>query len=126
MGSINIKFPIEDDVANNRLFKMNTDIGAAVRSDLLLLLLTEKGTRIFNRRYGTNIKQYLFEPNDEITDRDIIEEIKANTLEFMPKLVIENIVIKDKSETRAVIDIKYQYSDGYFSVSDTLNVSFSV
>jgi hypothetical protein len=77
MSSINIKFPLQDDNETGFLFKTNKLSIDAIKSDLLLLMLTQKGERYYNPDYGTNLKKFIFEPNDDLTEFDIKEEIKV-------------------------------------------------
>ena len=49
MKSINIQFPLRDDTARNNYFLMNQITKDAFSSDLLFLLLTEKGQQFIQK-----------------------------------------------------------------------------
>ena len=59
MISYNIKFPLRDDVTTNTYFQMSTVTKEAFSSDLLLLLLTQRGERYYEPDYGTNLLKYI-------------------------------------------------------------------
>ena len=66
-----------DPVINNiGDLKELSDIDVIVRS-LINLLLTSKGTYLFDADYGCNLYKYVFEPADEITQRDIYMELET-------------------------------------------------
>jgi len=132
MRSINIKFPIEDDKVKNGLFKMNSVTKSVLTSNLLLLLLTEKGERYYMPNYGTNLKKFIFEPNDNITIGDIEEELRNTVKEFIPQLTITSIDIytsKDEdnnpiSENEIRLLISFSYDEGVFNETGVVEITF--
>jgi phage baseplate assembly protein W len=122
----NISFPVKDDVQNNRLFAMNKNPKDAVKTELIMLLLTEQGERWYSPDYGTNLRKYLFEMGDEITDALIIQDIKASVKRFLPRLTIANVEIEPiNNNTRLIISIKFTYGSGYFAEEDEVKVTIS-
>ena len=91
MASINIKFPLEDDNEKNGLFELNDVTKDALTSNLVLLLLTNKGERYYQPDYGTNLLRYVFEPKDGFTIADIEEEVRSTVKSFIPQLTIKTI-----------------------------------
>lgn len=127
MRYINIKFPLNDD-ENNYLFKLNNTTKDAITSNLLLLLLTEKGERYYNPNYGTNLIKYIFEPNDDITVKDIEKEIRDTVSTFMPNITISSVIFDeeptDKDIHRLNVMIKFVYSENAFTESGVINLTF--
>lgn len=127
MRYINIKFPLNDD-ENNYLFKLNNTTKDAITSNLLLLLLTEKGERYYNPNYGTNLIKYIFEPNDDITVKDIEKDIRDTVSTFMPNITISSIIFDeestDKDINRLNVMIKFVYSENAFTESGVINLTF--
>lgn len=76
MITYNIKFPLNDNLSTNTYFLMTQVTKEALSSDLLLLLLTQKGERYYEPNYGTNLLKFIFEPNDNLTAGDVEQEIK--------------------------------------------------
>ena len=133
MKSINIKFPLADDNEKNQFFQMNEVTKDALTSNLLLLLLTQKGQRYYNPNYGTNLLQYVFEPKDNLTITEVEREIKITVKEFIPELTITNVEfftdgnddqgdIVGDNEIRVVIN--FVYSEDTFSESGRLVLNF--
>ncbi len=66
-----------------------------IRSNLIHLLLTRKGTRYYLPDFGTRLYEYIFEPLDGPTFSDIEAEIRDSVETYMPNLLITNISITD-------------------------------
>jgi phage baseplate assembly protein W len=64
-----------------------------IRSNLIHLLLTKKGTRYFLPDFGTRLYEYIFEPLDGPTFKNIESEIRDSVEKFMPQLQLTNISI---------------------------------
>ena len=132
MVSYNIKFPLNDDVTTNTYFKMSRVTKDAFSSDLLLLLLTQKGERYYEPDYGTDLLKFIFEPNDNLTASDIEQEIKRTVSEYIPALKIERIDFnwnvdaegQPTSENQLNVKIKFTYSEDAFSESGELDLNF--
>ena len=69
-----INFPFTDSGRGDYL-KLTTNASDQIKSDLIHLLLTRKGTRYFMPDFGTNLYQYLFENIDDVVIGKIENEI---------------------------------------------------
>jgi phage baseplate assembly protein W len=121
---INIKFPITDDVKKNFLMQRNETTMDGIKSNLMLLLITEKGTRYFQRDYGTDLRRFLFEQSDEITQSDIIDDIKLVVKKYMPKINIDSIVFESIKENRVLLTITFTYTDDFYTESNKIEIVF--
>jgi phage baseplate assembly protein W len=132
MVTYNIKFPLNDDLSKNTYFLMTQVTKEALSSDLLLLLLTQKGERYYEPNYGTNLLKYIFEQNDNITAKDIEEEIKNTVSEYIPNLKINGMKFNWNydddghpiSENQLNITISFTYSEDTFSETGELELNF--
>ena len=131
MRSFNIKFPLIDDKDLNTYFKMNYVTKDVYASDLLLLLLTEKGERYYEPDYGCSLMKHLFDPNDETTMGEIENDIKDTVKKYIPKLTINNVNFKTYEDDPDVINehqlninIKFTYDEGTFYENGELNINF--
>jgi phage baseplate assembly protein W len=132
MVSYNIKFPLNDDVTVNSYFAMTRTTKDALTSDLLLLLLTQKGERYYEPDYGTDLLRFIFEPNDNLVQADVEQEIKKTVSSYIPALKIDQITfnrnVDDQglpmSETQLNVNIKFTYSEDTFSEVGELELNF--
>jgi len=92
-----INFPFLDSSLGT-YFDLSQTSDQEIRSNLVHLLLTRKGTRYYLPDFGTRLYEYLFEPLDGPTFSDIEAEIRETVTEFIPNLTITNITIKPASE----------------------------
>lgn len=126
MKSVNIRFPLIDDTEKNTYYKMNQITKDAFSSDLLLLLLTERGERYYYPDYGTNLLKFIFEPNDNLTAQDIEQEIKRTVSLFIPNLTINTVEFNkpENSDIQLNVNIKFTYTEDAFSESGELDINF--
>jgi phage baseplate assembly protein W len=125
MESINIRFPLKDDPIKNTYFQLNQITKDAFSSNLLLLLLTERGERFYQPDYGTNLLKYIFEPNDDLTSQDVEEEIKNTVSQYLPNLIINRVTFnKSEGETQLNVHIEFTYREDAFSESGELDLNF--
>jgi len=132
MISYNIKFPLNDDVSTNTYFQMSSASKDAFSSDLILLLLTQKGERYYEPDYGTDLLRFIFEPNDNLTAADVEQDIKRIVSLYIPALTIENVtfnkLVDDEgnpmSENQLNVNIKFTYSEDAFTESGQLDLNF--
>jgi len=116
---LNIRYPFEDS-SKGYMLEMNQLTKDAVKSDLLHLLLTDKGKRFYMPDFGTDLKRFIFNPNDNITHRDIMAEIQDVVNKFIPGLKITNIQTKidDLIENAAIVRIDFLITDTIFDAAE--------
>jgi phage baseplate assembly protein W len=91
-----INFPFRDSF-NGTYFDLSSTNDEEIRTDLVHLLLTRKGTRYFLPDFGTRLYEYLFEPLDGPTFSDIEAEIRDTVSEYIPGITITKRDIKPAS-----------------------------
>jgi phage baseplate assembly protein W len=132
MISYNIKFPLTDDLSTNTYFLMTQVTKEAFSSDLLLLLLTQKGERYYEPDFGTNLLKYIFEPNDTLTSADVEEEIRNTVSAYIPALKINSVTFnwnlddmgQPISENQLNVVIKFTYTEDSFSEQGSIDLNF--
>jgi phage baseplate assembly protein W len=92
-----INFPFADS-REGKYLSLSQTADEEIRTDLVHLLLTRKGTRYFLPDFGTRLYEFIFEPLDGPTFSEIESEIRESIQEYLPMLVITNISIKPASE----------------------------
>ena len=100
-----LNFPFRDSF-DGKYLDLSGYNDEEIRSNLVHLLLTRKGTRYYLPDFGTRLYEYLFEPLDGPTFSDIESEIRDTIGTYMPNLQVTNITVEpasagleDKGET---------------------------
>jgi phage baseplate assembly protein W len=132
MITYNIKFPLADDLSKNTYFLMTQVTKEAFSSDLLLLLLTQKGERYYEPDYGTNLLKFIFEPNDNLTATDVEQEIRDTVSAYIPNLKIDKVNFNWNlddtghpiSEQQLNVNVKFTYTEDAFSEVGELELNF--
>lgn len=121
---ININYPFKDS-KKGFFLDLTEDENQAIKADLLHLILTRRGQRLYNPDFGTDLLRFIFEPNDALTQEGIKDEIRTVVKRFLPNLKLNEIVIEEspESEYAAVVSISYTITDGVFESSDMLVIN---
>lgn len=121
---INIDFPFSDS-PNGYYFKLNDNDKDAIKSDLLHLLLTNKGERLYLPDFGSDLRKYIFEPNDSITHDHIKDNLNETIKRYIPNLLINEISFRnDDIQELIIVEVRYTVTEGTFSSTDTLELTF--
>jgi hypothetical protein len=105
---INIQFPFQND-SENKFLELTRDAKRAIKSDLIHLLLTNKGERLYMPNFGANLRQYLFEPNDDIAANAIKTEINNAIKEFLPNLQVTELSVTKSEDNEHAVLVRIDY-----------------
>lgn len=116
---INIQFPFADS-QKGYFLEMTKENKKAIKSDLMHLLLTNKGERLYMPDFGTNLKKYLFEPNIESVSADIRSELQTSINKYIPNLKIDTLTVtpSDDNEHSVFVKLEYTVTNDTFQQSD--------
>lgn len=116
---ININYPFMNS-PKGFFLDLTSDENAAIKADLLHLILTRKGQRLYNPDFGTDLLRFIFEPNDGLTLSKIKEEIDTVVDRYLPNLKVNEITVEpsDLNDHLAVVRIDYTITDDVFINSD--------
>jgi phage baseplate assembly protein W len=127
-----INFPFDDSDSGD--FLLLTEIPETeIKSNLIHLLLTRKGSRYYLPDFGSNLYQYVFEPLDDIVISKIEDEINDAVERYIPNLKISNIIIErfydnieyvndQKQQHTIKIKIDYVITSRTFQSPDTVTI----
>lgn len=86
-------------------FTVNRTAGVLINMDLerinqslFILFETEKGSRMMQPQYGSNIEKYRFDPFDEVLIDKLDYEIRNCISIWEPRIVLDNIEFKTTPE----------------------------
>ena len=120
---INIDFPFRDS-DKGFYFELNKTDKEAIKADLLHLLLTNKGERLYMPDFGSDLKKFIFQPNDNITHNEIKDNLNETIKKYLPNLLIDSIDFKKNDiEELIIVELKYTVIDGTFASSDILQIT---
>jgi phage baseplate assembly protein W len=116
---INIAFPFSESNRGD-FVKLNDTDKDAIKSDLMHLLLTRKGERLYNPDFGTDFLRYIFELNDGVTHSELKTHINDVVKKYLPKLRVNAIEVNqsDISEYTVNVRVDYTVSDDFFEEND--------
>ena len=97
-----IVFPLMDEGTFTQSFTLKDK----VKTNILNVLLTEPGERIFKPNFGVGLRNYIFE---NVPNRDELEErIKIQTERYIPQIEIEDVAVyKGRDSHNLNIEITY-------------------
>lgn len=93
-----VQFPFRDSTRGDYL-RLTETPEDEIRTDLLHLILTRKGSRYFLPDFGTRIYEFIFEPFDGPTFDNIKADIQDAVDKYIPNLQINNIAVTPYLET---------------------------
>lgn len=112
-------FPFKNSV-DGFFVDMNKTTKDAIKSSLMHLVTTRKGERYYMPNFGTDLLRFIFEPNDNITEAAIIDDIKTTVSLYIPKLKVNSVTIERNQEFEytAKVRIDYSVSEDVFESND--------
>tara|TARA_Y100001938_G_scaffold140847_1_gene209644 strand:+ start:811 stop:1287 length:477 start_codon:yes stop_codon:yes gene_type:complete len=97
---IGIDFPFQKGDSIEGYFKATSLTVDAVKADLVNLLSTNVGERIFQPDLGTNLRNFLFEQQDEELSQLIQDDLVDKLKFWMPFVTIVRVDVVQGDETK--------------------------
>ena len=109
-----IKFPFTSNNIEGFFIDLNETIGDKVLSEILHVILTQKGTRLRMPEFGTDLIQYIFEMNDEKEWPRVKREIQECVSKYVPRVIINDVrVLRDEeNDNTLLLDLDYSVKAG--------------
>lgn len=70
-----------------------------IKSDLLVLLLTEPGERVMLPEFGTPLKQFFFEQNDSVIVEKVRQAIANSIRNWEPRIAVTAIEVTNSKDS---------------------------
>jgi phage baseplate assembly protein W len=90
-----IKFPINVSSDDMTLFDLSHSRAEQIKSEIIHLVFTPKGQRLRKPNFGTNLIQFIFNPNDNQSWGDIVSEIKESVKMWIPNCAITDVEVAE-------------------------------
>ena len=113
-------------------FNQTYDNLVQLQSNVKNLLLTQKGERLAQPTFGSDLHKLVFEPNDGELEEKISNAIESAISQWLPQLTVEKIDIdatadmKDKNQVDISIIFTAKYNQQNFSVKFTTALLFLI
>ena len=101
---ININFkkhPVTNDLVVSR-------DASAIKQSIVNLLLTNRGERLFQPEYGSDIRSQLFEPLDYATAANVKRLILYSIQQFEPRIVVRTLTCRPNFDDNG-FDVEMTY-----------------
>jgi hypothetical protein len=122
---VGIEFPL--DYSQEGFFRKTKTIRQQVKSNIRNLLLTEKGERVFQPNFGSNLKSLLFEQITPTTLENIENNIRESLSTWLPYVNVNNLVAVQDDRNLNQILISLEYSTTLEpDALDTITFTFEV
>ncbi len=73
----------------------------------------------------SDLRKYIFEPNDQITHDKIKDSLNESIKKYIPNLIVNEISFdNDEIEELIIVKLRYTVTEGTFSSSDTIEITF--
>lgn len=119
---INIAFPFTDSIDGSYV-ELTKTTKAAIKSNLMHIILTQRGERMYMPRFGTNLRKMIFEQLDTLTTDKIKDDLSKTIAEYIPNLRVDDIKLERlESELTARVTIYYTITDNVFEETDILSI----
>ena len=118
-----LKYPFTNDCMEKYEFDLNNNQRERVASDLLHLIFTPKGQRLRLPDYGTNLIQYIFEPNDESIWPEVKQEIQDTVRKWIYGVDLNDIqVMASEDGTEIYVRVDYSVTEGNLTYNNSIAV----
>lgn len=119
-----IKYPFTRESGERTYVDMNNSQEDSVKSRVIHTILTPKGQRLRKPDFGTNLINFIFSPNDELTMNGIRDEITTSISRYVPEVIFKDITITkpNDNDNSIVVVIEYDTQKGNETITTQVAV----
>lgn len=89
------------------------------KSNIINLLLTNRGERIFNPEFGADVSAFIFEQQTALPElRDVVSDRLSM---YIPAITVKSVDVKKEGEYTAILRINYILNN----TEDTVQIEFN-
>ena len=93
-----------------------------VKSNILNVLLTEKGERVFEPKFGVGLRNLLFE--SQIDERGLEERINVQVKRYVPTVTLNEVTTEFKPDEH-ILSISLEYTYNPSQEIDAIQLNFN-
>ena len=99
-----IKYPFTSDNDEKIFMDLNESVTEGVKSNVLHVIFTPKGSKLRDPEFGTNLVNYIFSNDEESSLDGIKREITEQIMKYVPQVEFRNIEIyKEENNSNSII-----------------------
>ena len=104
---VGIEFPLDHNETG--FFRKTKTIRQQVKSNIRNLILTQKGERIFQPNFGSNLKKLLFTQITPESLKSLEDDIRQSLSTWLPYVNVNNLLIfqDDRNPNQVLITLEY-------------------
>lgn len=120
--ALGITLPIK--LGKTGYFEQAFDTITQVKSNLINLLLTVKGERVFQPTFGSDLHTLLFTQMDEEYEANVKRAIQSAVSKWLPFLnIVEQIVTRDHDRNRTLVELTFSLNT-QADITETIVIDF--
>ena len=106
------------------VFKSTYTTKDQIKSNLVNLLLTDKGERVMNPNFGTNLKRFLFEGITDNNLETLKDNILSSILTYIYEITVTNIILVPNTNNN-LVSLTIEYYLNISQTPDQITVQFT-
>jgi phage baseplate assembly protein W len=120
-----ISYPFTNEMVENYYVDLDSNQYSMIKSDLIHFIFTQKGTKLRNPDFGTDLTKFIFNPNDNTTISSIKTSLQEDISKSFNNITITNLSItEDENNVNDInINISYIITEGNIVTTDNINVT---
>ena len=95
-----------------------------VSESIMRIIMTNTGERIDNPYFGVNLKNYVFEANDDTTNKEIKHLIRSQIAQYEPRAYISDIKV-NQVDNDITFEIKFIMRDDRSQALQSVTIQFN-
>jgi phage baseplate assembly protein W len=106
-------------------FRSTYDFKQQIKFNLVNLLLTNRGERVYNPDFGTDIRKQIFNQMVEGTFEALSDDISSTIAAYIPEITVEKLTVTPGpvyNNNAVVVDLTYRINIS--NESDTITINF--
>lgn len=121
-GALGITLPLKR--GKTGYFEQAFDVNTQIRSNLINLLLTIKGERVFQPDLGSDIHNLMFTQMDEAYENAVKSSIQSAVSKWMPFLnIVEQSVVRNDDKNSTLVQVTFSLRSNT-DITETIVVEF--
>jgi phage baseplate assembly protein W len=109
-----IKYPFTTENNDCTYIDLNTTYADGIQSQVLHVIFTQKGQKLRDPDFGTNLIGYIFNPSDSFTFNDIKAEISNQISKYVPSVEFRDVSVynDENNENGIIVIVEYGVTKG--------------